>query len=98
MPSGYGADQMKLRRQERRRLLLKLDTDIVSREGHTTPIFCCLYHRRVCIGEFILLTIERLAVISRKISLMYFLFLLVKDRKSTRLNSSHVRISYAVFC
>src|SRR5690554_4557355 len=23
---------------------------------------------------------------------------LVKDRKSTRLNSSHVRISYAVFC
>src|SRR5690554_1256935 len=24
--------------------------------------------------------------------------ILVKDRKSTRLNSSHVRISYAVFC
>src|SRR5690554_7395020 len=24
--------------------------------------------------------------------------LLVEDRKSTRLNSSHVRISYAVFC
>src|SRR3989442_12702536 len=24
--------------------------------------------------------------------------LLVRDRKSTRLNSSHVRISYAVFC
>src|SRR5690554_7388618 len=23
---------------------------------------------------------------------------LIKDRKSTRLNSSHVRISYAVFC
>src|SRR3989442_11282288 len=26
------------------------------------------------------------------------LALLVEDRKSTRLNSSHVRISYAVFC
>src|SRR5436309_14427715 len=25
-------------------------------------------------------------------------FWLVKDRKSTRLNSSHVKISYAVFC
>src|SRR5690606_40689380 len=25
-------------------------------------------------------------------------FLLSKDRKSTRLNSSHVKISYAVFC
>src|SRR5690554_7246773 len=27
-----------------------------------------------------------------------FLLLLGPDRKSTRLNSSHVRISYAVFC
>src|SRR5690554_7045496 len=26
------------------------------------------------------------------------LFVLILDRKSTRLNSSHVRISYAVFC
>src|SRR5690554_7679262 len=25
-------------------------------------------------------------------------FLFMRDRKSTRLNSSHVRISYAVFC
>src|SRR5690554_7487721 len=25
-------------------------------------------------------------------------FILTQDRKSTRLNSSHVRISYAVFC
>src|SRR5690554_7573646 len=25
-------------------------------------------------------------------------YLITKDRKSTRLNSSHVRISYAVFC
>src|SRR5699024_11539808 len=27
-----------------------------------------------------------------------FLFILYRDRKSTRLNSSHVSISYAVFC
>src|SRR5690554_7103649 len=27
-----------------------------------------------------------------------FLTIFLKDRKSTRLNSSHVRISYAVFC
>src|SRR5690606_40207759 len=27
-----------------------------------------------------------------------FLDVLVRDRKSTRLNSSHVKISYAVFC
>src|SRR5690606_41886968 len=28
----------------------------------------------------------------------HFLFNTLKDRKSTRLNSSHVKISYAVFC
>src|SRR5690554_7360323 len=27
-----------------------------------------------------------------------FMVLMILDRKSTRLNSSHVRISYAVFC
>src|SRR5690606_40357953 len=30
--------------------------------------------------------------------LMLSPFLILKDRKSTRLNSSHVKISYAVFC
>src|SRR3989442_5000875 len=30
--------------------------------------------------------------------LLSFLISLLLDRKSTRLNSSHVRISYAVFC
>src|SRR5690606_40238770 len=29
---------------------------------------------------------------------LQFAFLLAGDRKSTRLNSSHVKISYAVFC
>src|SRR5699024_11320924 len=28
----------------------------------------------------------------------YGIFTIIKDRKSTRLNSSHVSISYAVFC
>src|SRR5690554_7169412 len=32
------------------------------------------------------------------VPLAVFLTLLFVDRKSTRLNSSHVRISYAVFC
>src|SRR5690554_6959279 len=30
--------------------------------------------------------------------LVIFIVALIADRKSTRLNSSHVRISYAVFC
>ena len=37
-----------------------------------------------------------------KVEVLQFLFFLniyiVKDRKSTRLNSSHANISYAVFC
>src|SRR5690606_41820410 len=33
-----------------------------------------------------------------QLTLQYTLPLLIGDRKSTRLNSSHVKISYAVFC
>src|SRR5690554_7505560 len=32
------------------------------------------------------------------VKLVYIEFVQCQDRKSTRLNSSHVRISYAVFC
>src|SRR5690625_3122124 len=38
--------------------------------------------------QFVLFTLLNLAIF----------FLLIQDRKSTRLNSSHVAISYAVFC
>src|SRR5690625_5608858 len=31
-------------------------------------------------------------------SLSFEIFIVIQDRKSTRLNSSHVAISYAVFC
>src|SRR5690554_7233191 len=43
------------------------------------------------IGAFIIQEYEESAIVT-------FLFLFGADRKSTRLNSSHVRISYAVFC
>src|SRR5690625_6212598 len=33
-----------------------------------------------------------------KLVVAFILFDLIRDRKSTRLNSSHVAISYAVFC
>src|SRR5438874_5249187 len=35
---------------------------------------------------------------SQLLDLFYFDLLALRDRKSTRLNSSHVEISYAVFC
>src|SRR5699024_11715563 len=34
----------------------------------------------------------------KKHMLLHFQFVFLRDRKSTRLNSSHVSISYAVFC
>src|SRR5690606_40026486 len=34
----------------------------------------------------------------RNLSDIFFYTFPIKDRKSTRLNSSHVKISYAVFC
>src|SRR5690554_7339140 len=39
---------------------------------------------------------ERISPASSGLS--HFSFCMTEDRKSTRLNSSHVRISYAVFC
>src|SRR5690606_40293816 len=47
-----------------------------------------------------IITAERAAEMTRaeKIELMFELFGASQDRKSTRLNSSHVKISYAVFC
>src|SRR5690348_17541167 len=40
----------------------------------------------------------RRALDSTKASRTHFVWQLVRDRKSTRLNSSHPSISYAVFC
>src|SRR5690554_7292405 len=59
--------------------------------------FCNLYNVKKMYGYIVALFFA---------SSLYFihnsplnsLFLIVLDRKSTRLNSSHVRISYAVFC
>src|SRR5699024_12017888 len=42
--------------------------------------------------------VELLACLSKELNFIQFFFLLPLDRKSTRLNSSHVSISYAVFC
>src|SRR5690554_7608825 len=38
------------------------------------------------------------AVLAGLLWLLGYLWVVLLDRKSTRLNSSHVRISYAVFC
>src|SRR5690554_7452311 len=48
-------------------------------------------------GEYgkMLLSIFRIVAVG---GIAWYLYTLTQDRKSTRLNSSHVRISYAVFC
>src|SRR3990167_961140 len=41
---------------------------------------------------------RRLAMITNRADKIILLFIVQLDRKSTRLNSSHSQISYAVFC
>src|SRR3712207_7130031 len=48
-----------------------------------------------CFGGFIVLTV---ALVSFLIPFIILIIFKEKDRKSTRLNSSHANISYAVFC
>src|SRR5256885_12257636 len=65
-------------------------------------------HRGRLVFGFVLLMVNRLAglvlpgsskwVIDRVINQHHAELLVPKDRKSTRLNSSHLVISYAVFC
>src|SRR5262245_46790324 len=42
--------------------------------------------------------VSRSAVVLKTSTLLHFHKMLIQDRKSTRLNSSHLGISYAVFC
>src|SRR3989442_8590158 len=56
-----------------------------------TTLFRSNYQQALDILHDVVATSERVGVM-----LMYLRAL--RDRKSTRLNSSHVRISYAVFC
>src|SRR5690554_7410484 len=57
----------------------------------------CKVERRFSISFFHLLANKIIHFYCRD-SLLLFRFNPTEDRKSTRLNSSHVRISYAVFC
>src|SRR3989442_11526705 len=45
-----------------------------------------------------LVNVARFSTVHVLFALLALLFRVLSDRKSTRLNSSHVRISYAVFC
>src|SRR5690606_41751081 len=69
-----------------------------------TPILVYLNHRfhksgdthcliLIALGYYLLVTMTSPGFI-----LMVSALLICQDRKSTRLNSSHVKISYAVFC
>src|SRR5690606_30242553 len=52
-------------------------------------------HRQGLVGLVALLVVAAALVV---VGVAVFAATLARDRKSTRLNSSHVKISYAVFC
>src|SRR2546426_9315437 len=67
--------------------------------SHTIIVFCiffCLYsgNNFLAFSSGLFLA-QGLLVVG---ALCYFMHVSVEDRKSTRLNSSHLVISYAVFC
>src|SRR5690625_6597300 len=75
------------------------ETEILFTNIHISPLIC---------QHMILLNKERIARTLKRISMqiaeetkgshIHLIGMNKRDRKSTRLNSSHVAISYAVFC
>src|SRR5690554_7128088 len=79
----------------------KCDTLKMNNEEGVEPCYFCSWSQYFDSNEVFLLRISYLDS-SKKDSVFVLkkdiLDSIDKDRKSTRLNSSHVRISYAVFC
>src|SRR5437660_1803357 len=69
------------------RYLLLLDDDVYLRPGDVSRFFTLCEHYRTYLAQPALRWFTQTTLNA-----------LVRDRKSTRLNSSHVAISYAVFC
>src|SRR3712207_8351742 len=66
-----------------------LDADVY---GHSIPHMLGVRRRPVVVDRMIVPPVKG------ELKLMSIGFFLDEDRKSTRLNSSHANISYAVFC
>src|SRR5437870_7780328 len=69
--------------------------DFLDEPAHT-PDF--LQHLSSSEATFRTTKVESADIYAKKVLLQYALVRKCRDRKSTRLNSSHVAISYAVFC
>src|SRR3712207_8136989 len=69
---------------------------------YTTLFRSWIFCRVVVLGVLVLVTDHLVEVGTRVLSadrvVHCVLLLVIEDRKSTRLNSSHANISYAVFC
>src|SRR5688572_31622048 len=76
--------------QEHREAIDRLDKKIVALLNERTKHVLKIGEIKIKAGEEIYAPHRELAVLERVCK--------VKDRKSTRLNSSHSQISYAVFC
>src|SRR5690349_22545133 len=74
----------------------------IGREARDQFVRLAQLQPRVTVNNHVYLeqktTVAELAVISRQVEVEHEMEHTWADRKSTRLNSSHVEISYAVFC
>src|SRR3712207_8982379 len=66
--------------------------------AHILKHFAVLWHKGVAQSEVLELHVVTFLQVIRRNHTATALHILIRDRKSTRLNSSHANISYAVFC
>src|SRR5207253_7664615 len=68
-------------------------------EDYLTPAYNFrMTDLQAAVGRQQMARLDGIVMERRKLAERYISALAAKDRKSTRLNSSHVAISYAVFC
>src|SRR2546427_5208924 len=76
-----------------------LSTFFFFNDTATTEIYTLSLHDALPIYKFKAMNLESVMVIAEEVDEnLYLASRNLKDRKSTRLNSSHSQISYAVFC
>src|SRR5256885_6714072 len=78
--------------------LLFIKTIFFFNDTATTEIYTLSLHDALPISRILACRVRRRALQALSASSAWYLALVGADRKSTRLNSSHLVISYAVFC
>src|SRR3712207_7537975 len=89
-----GSGEMAVAQELRQQGLLVIDVkeQKVAQKDILAPF------KRIKLGDLVIFSRQLATMINAGLPIVRALYVLSEDRKSTRLNSSHANISYAVFC